>query len=380
MDAITILLCTIPLIVVIAILLIVLKTTTEGKGKIIAITISCTIGIILFASVLVPILSSSITQIDSFTTMNYDDYYPTYATESSGSVELINVNGESYAHAIDIGDGTLTYSNGSIKNITVTKSNLDVFMFLGQSNIAYWTSKTIDGVRYNHVDLQTVSPKIGLGNVYYYGRSYMPYDNNNDGTNNDIYDMNDSLTGLPKVGNLDYSFASAWALKNHVKTLIVNCGWSGTAISHYVPDGYVYDHAKLGWNDAISKIDTDHFNFTIKGYVFCQGEGDSGTSVTTYKTRFMSMHNAIIGNDSDNVFSDNPPTVCYLDLPRTAVAENPVIAQLELAKNYDSIVIGTEIANTFTIQNQKLMLDNLHYTQIGQNSIAKDLVKNMKGI
>lgn len=371
-----IILAIIPVLIILVLIGVMFKNGKIDNKTILSIVIC----VIIVVVVLIPIVGNVEPENDypSELDMRYDDYYPISSVDSvSGAVEIISGNNTDYIHANGIGQGQVILKNGKSISITVSKATLDVFLFVGQSNIAYWEGKSIDGTYYLRSNPAEVTPTVGLGNIYYYGSSNRPFLHTDTNlTAMGIYDMDKVTTDTPKIGGLDYPFASGWAKETGNKCLVINCGWSGSAIQGYIPGGQVYEHIKSGYNDAISKIDQTGFNIVIKGYVFCQGEANTTTSISTYKSWFMQMHDALTGVD-DSDFSEYDLPVCYIDLVRTAKGGNSVTAQKELCIENDNVIMGTSIANTFTISNGLLLPDDLHYSQKGQNVIAKKLISTI---
>lgn len=355
----------IPIILIAAIISIWKVKNGTATPKIIGVTIA----VILLGALLVPALDLLDDGSDA-TSVHYDDYFETDAVDASGSLELVEIGGTQYAHAETLGNGVLSFSDGTSESYAVSKAKLDVFLFMGQSNIAYWTGKYMDGTYYDHAIPEDVTPTITPGNAYYYGSDSSPY--TPDLTNLSelgIKDMVDLDTGKNKVGSLDGSFASGYCQATGNKCLVINCGWSGKSITSFVQGGAVYNHAKQGYNDALSKIDAN-FNTEIKGYVFCQGEADILMDSDTYKADFMEMHTLL----TTGSFSDTHLPICYIDLIREYCGGNAYGVQLALPDEISTVKMASTIADTFSIDGGTLMVDNLHYTQEGQNLIAAELV------
>lgn len=356
----------IPIVLIAALFAVIrIRSSNEIPKKTIAVMVVVT----LLAVLLIPAIEL-IDDGSSSRDWQYDDYIETEAVSASGALELVEIGGTKYAHAKTIGDGVLSFSDGSEESYDIVKAKLDVFLFMGQSNIAYWTGKYIDGTYYDHAIPGEVDPIPSPGQAYYYGSDSSPY--TPDLTNLSelgIHDMVDLTTGLNTVGSLDGSFASGYATETGNKCLVINCGWSGKSITSFVQGGAVYNHAKQGYNDAMSKID-DNFVASVKGYVFCQGEADRLMDPDTYKADFIQMHTLL----TDGSFSSNRLPVCYIDLIREYWGGNAYQAQIALADELSNVKMASTISSTFSIDGGTLMVDNLHYTQKGQNLIAEELV------
>ena len=122
------------------------------------------------------------------------------------------------------------------------------------------------------------------------------------------------------------------------------------------------------WTDAISKIDTDNFNVSIKSYLWIQGESDANLSVSAYCGAFVKMNDALTDPNGDFKLKS-----AIFSQVRKASSENAAEAQAYLVTVWPNVYMGTEIAQTFTEANGLLRDDDLHYTQAGYNKIGVDL-------
>lgn len=335
------------------------------KGFSAAKIVTVTVAIIIIAAA-VPFISggeeaaptSQITQID---TMYYDDYIPCKSTLTvdSGNIEIVSFGNKTFAHANGLGEATIT-QDGTQNTISILKAPLDVFMIAGQSNAEH-------GI-YNRVDAE---PKGMLGTTYYYGSPsrVITYSSSYNVNNYGIYDMV-GTGAYPIAANVDLPFSATYYKITGHKTLVVNTGVAGSPVLDWIPGGDCYNYAKAIFNDAINKIDTDNYDVTVKSYIWLQGEADSGTSVSTYKTRFLSMHNSLMGDDPDNVFSSTPFDGCLISKVRATNGVNSSKAELELVKAYDTIYLATDLSDSFTKANGLMLGDNVHYSQLGDNLIG----------
>ena len=139
---------------------------------------------------------------------------------------------------------------------------------------------------------------------------------------------------------------------------------------------YIYDQQLL--DDAIGRVNQDHYNVYIRDYFWIQGEADSSLPVSTYKDCFTEWNTAITSDSTfyesmNNWTSGNYFKNCYISLIPSQYA-NSYQAQIDLAETIDNVHISTKIANTFTIENGMLSSgDGVHYTQKGDNEIGKYL-------
>ena len=338
-------------IIIIAILLAVIWGV-KSDNKLIPSIVLAAVGIILIGSLLVPALDEM--DREAPRGWQYDDYQKCSSDcVASGALEVVSLGGTYYVHASDIGDGSYT-DYGKTHDVTVSKADLDVYMLAGQSNAAY-----------AFYDSDAASPRPLPGTAYYYGTSTTPAQSWN-GTTDDygIYSMVDS-DGDMYIGNIEAPFAATYYERTGNKVLIVNTAISGTKIGLFVPGQSGYTYMEDCWTDALSKIDTDHFNVLIKSYLWIQGESDSATAVNAYCGSFVSMNEAL--TDPDGNFKLKSAIISQV---RSASSANAAEAQAYLTSVWPGIYMGTEIAQTFTVANGLLRDDDLHYTQAGYNKVG----------
>lgn len=320
-----------------------------------------------------PIFVQSKSRIDE-SVMYYDDYVEiTKLTEESpnltissaaGALEIITVGGIGYLHACDVGDGVITYSDGTEETIIVKKAQLDVFLILGQSNAMY---------RYSS-DPSTASPVPPLGTAYYYGTPDDPVSNIfYDCSVNDyrMHSMTES-TNVAHIGNIEAPFAATYNKRTGHKVLTINGAIGGAPISTYLSGGLSYDYAQTVFSDALLTIDTAHYDFTVRSYIWIQGESDSDTDVETYKRSFMEIHRSLLGI-GDIKFSPHNFNYGFISKVRSAEGVNSSIAQVQLAKECKTIHLASTASDSFSIDDETMLNDNLHYSQKGDNVIGAEL-------
>lgn len=348
----------IPVVVIIAILIYVVKASTENNGKNfnVGIIIMAAVSIVIVGSLLAPIVNET----TEVTTLQYDDYFETSATTASGSLELVDIDGTTYAHAKSLGEATLV-TPGGIRNYNVEKADLDVWLLTGQSNAAYF--------RY---DSTTATPIPSLGTSYYYGTDSAPITYTTfDPDDYDIYDMISTTTGEAKIGNIELPFAGQYQTLGDHKVLVINGALSGAPIEKFVPNAEVYEYMVDVFADAMSKIDETYYNIYTKGTIWAQGESNSSTPVDQYKMYFMEMYNAVSGQDQAHVFNaDYDLPLCMIVQTREANSTNAPTAQEELAAETDGIYLATDVTQTFTVENGLMNSDDEHYSQLGDNMIG----------
>lgn len=344
------LLALIPLTLV-AILLYLVKT--ENKIGPIHVIGAC-IGIICVSGILSPIVFDSDVEIINYelpSTIYYDDYIEVSdSTTASGSIEIIQSNGTTYAHAKDVGIGKI----GNCK-YTVEPAPLDVFLFIGQSNAANWAGS-------NNLYADPIPAR---GSSYYFGTPAHQA-NQNLGVDISDYNMLSMTTGSgdSRVGGIDGPFAAEYYTLTGHKSYIINGAIGGTSITTWTPGSTSYEYAAELFDAAWNAIDLTHFVPCIASYVWIQGEADYRMESETYANYFLTMHETLINGDFTTAGNFE-----YALISVTRY-ENPTTAQEDLAATYDSIKIASRLAETFSIDAGTLMSDGVHYTQTGRNMLG----------
>lgn len=317
-------------------------------------TVTAIVSICLVVGAFVPIL----TALDTPKDIEYDDYIELHSTVSdiTGSLELIEKDGIKYAHAKELGSGTIYYTNGMIDEYVVNKANLDVFLFAGQSNIAYRWYPEKDTIN-------PPNPVCSIGTAYYFGTS-VPYHTGIELNECSIHD----ITEYSGIGRLEMPFSAEYYKLTGHKVLTINSAVGGKSVTNYQPGATMYVRTVDAWELALSMVDRSVFNVSIGGLIWCQGEADTYETIDWYKTRFNAMFDAF-------KTLDEPITKCYIDLIRPIRGMNSYLAQIELSEENDDIYLATDISSTFTIENGCLFYDDVHYTQKGQNLIGVALAK-----
>lgn len=334
--------------------------------RITGVIISLTISALLVVTLFIPTVTN--VRVDATEGWQYDDYnLISGAVSASGALELLNVGSVEYVHAKDVGEGSITYSDGHTDTVDVKKAQIDVVMMYGQSNAAYR----------NPVPSQA-SPIPKLGTAYYYGlsdRAGALSSENSTGMNLQnctMYDMINSDTGELRIGDKGPAFAATYYASTHTKVYWINCAIGGQPISTFMPNAWGWNYAETVLQNAISELDEEYFEVFFQGYMWIQGEGNATTPVSAYKSSFLTMHSAILNGELGYRFN-----VCILSKVREVNAPNPSIAEIDLAEENATIIMATEIADTFTVANGLIGSDELHYSQMGNNLIGTALGESM---
>lgn len=364
------LLLTLPILLIVAVILLIVRTHDLTSKQIVGLILTAVIAVILIVIVLVPVLDSS-DDVRTDNTLYYDDYIQSPATSADGSLELITINSVQYAHAVGVGSGTLTYSDGTVATIDVQKAHLDVFLIMGQSNSAYF-----------HAEPDLADPTPTLGTAYFYGVEGHPLFTSNDTceaiTDYDAYftgcgmnSMNAS-DGLVKTGNFETPFSARWHDLTGHKVYSINTGVTAMPIQGLQPGKYGYTYAQQMFTRAMDAIDTSHYEVSFVSCIWAQGEGNAAMTVSTYKSNFLTIYHSLRGDSPP--FSDVSTIKDMIIIQTNAeYAANPAQAQAELARDYAHIIMGTTVSQTFTIANGMLADDGVHYTQLADNKIGVEL-------
>lgn len=331
--------------------------------KTIKIIVGIVLTVILLGSLFVPLLDSY-TPNESPKGWVYDDYKVAENVASvSGALEIVEIDGTDYLHASDVGTATITYSGGDTESITVSKAPLDLIFMYGQSNAAYRNAVPSEA-----------NPIPKLGTAYYYGledRSGPTAAENNTGMDLDDCDFWTMLDddGVCRIGDKAPSFSATYYEITGHKVYWV-CGAVGNkGMSQFLPTtGFMWTYGKDVLTNAIALVDLDKFDLNVSYYLWCQGEANASSSVSSYKTQYLTMHNAILNGGLGHTFLGG-----FISIVRDANGGNAAIAQRELCEEVSTIHLGADIANTFTVANGMMGSDDLHYSQKGNNAIGKTL-------
>lgn len=331
--------------------------------KLIPMAMGATIAIILLGALLVPL-------IDESTPDTYDSgwYYDDYkvaedVTSVSGAMELVTVDDTEYIHANSVGDATITYTDGHTDSVEVSKAPLDLIFMYGQSNAAY-----------RNADPDTADPVPELGTAYYYGledRSGPTADENSTGMDLDecaFWTMLDD-DGTLRIGDKAPAFSATYNELTGHKVYWV-CGAIGNkSMSTFLPTtGFMWIYGQSVLTAAIDLVDTDLFDLNVNYYLWCQGEANATSEVSSYKSQFLTMHEAMLDGDMGVAFEG-----CFISVVRDANAGNASVAQRELIEENSTIHLGADITEDFTVDNGLMGSDDLHYSQLGNNLIGQTL-------
>lgn len=319
------------------------------QKKIIGILTLVIVGVLLIG-----VLSAFLTN-DDEREWYFDDYVSVSDNISlaSGSLEILNIDGKRYLHAHSVGSGYYV-DDGKKIDVYVKKAKLDVYMLAGQSNATY-----------SNPDLSVaVKPMIGTG--YYYGTQTTPTVRiDYDPSICQMYDLIDP-SGSLRVGDKAPAFVKTYYEKTGHKVFFITAGISGESIENFQPySSSVWLHMDSVLTNALKSVDKNQFDVSVMGYFWLQGESNPGATPEYYESKFLSMHNAILKGDLGEKFSK-----CFIAKVRYVTGKNVSATQLNLAEEYNSIVMAVPNTDLFTVENGLMNQDNIHYSQLGNNELG----------
>lgn len=323
-------------------------------NKIVGLVIAAFISIVLVASVIVPYTTHETQK----TGWEYDDYVESDAVSASGALELVTVGSKQYLHASGVGEGTVTYSDNSTETVTVEKAKLKMLFIMGQSNGMYLT---------DYVDLSTAAPVPGLGEGYYYGTDSAPIAQTYTAADCAMHAINDGSGAV--VGDLWPSLAATYTNDTGIKTYVVSACWGGKSIDEFEPEnGEIWQYSEQVLADSMAAVNSSYYDLILDSYIWIQGEADDKMQTSVYIEKFKEMNTAILsgGLGVDTIER------CFISKVRAERAPTISAAQEKLADTVSSVIMATEIADTFTYSNG-YRADYSHYTQAGDNLVGAAL-------
>ena len=325
--------------------------------------------------------------------LEYGDYVAvstskieTKADSNQSVVDIVEINGINYIHAIGVGDAEVTF-DGEAKNITVKKAKINFVLVSGQSNAhgGYGLSGTVH--------------EPDRGNGFYY-----------DGSN--LIDLTDYRSTVKGSIGWYHALAAEWYSLTGEKTVIIKYCKPGESITSWASfDGVATSYTTSTIARAITGCieviqDSENMELVRTGYYWLQGEDDAYLSSTArpyptakqYATAYMAMHEKFV----------DALTVDGLDAPYGGIfacrTRNDIInynaieycsvrvAQQYVANKYDDIYMCSVIADGWTSADINYTsktgvtvktngadagANNIHYNQIGYNILGMDAADNM---
>lgn len=321
------------------------------------------VGLILGVLVLVVVGTTALQILNETTPVSpeweFDDYRVVPgAVSASGALELVQTHLGETVHARDVGTGTITHGDGTIEEVTVSRALLDVFLITGQSNSAYYQA-----------DPAQADPLPRIGEAYAWATATGSYGHNYPGPYS-VRPVVDPETGSANIGDKCPSFCSEVNGITGNKVLWICGGWGGVSIDTFNPDGgAAWTYTKETVDSALAAIDDKLFEVNPCSFIWIQGETDRTMAVDVYERKLLDIVDAITHGELGWTFDH-----CFISLITEFHGGNARQAQIDAAEaNPGRITIATEVANTFTEENGLMSSDGIHYSQLGDNIVGRDL-------
>ena len=333
--------------------------------RLVSVIVAIIVGILFLGGVIVPgVQSMDFGEThDEGLTMQFDEYLPDPTVkEVTGPLETVVIDGISYVHATDLGDGTLLRYDGTEEPITVTKGKLDLFYMWGQSNAAYYGDPQPD----------EASPRPAPGQAYFWGLYYSKADpptyayavHSSTPWNQDYIDkcrMYDCWQdGQMVIGNLLPAFAAGYVAETGHRLYWVSAAVGGTSLELFQPGQSVYQYGQTVMHAALEQVDLDKWEITPVGLGWWHGSADDKKPPQQYVDLFMGMFEAVkdggLGIPIDH---------CYLSLTRST--GNPYKAHMLLGERADVTIVEDIVREFPAEEDDPSYYANNHYSQKGYN-------------
>lgn len=296
--------------------------------------------------------------------LQYDDRYrfmpKTISAKefSSSNPEIAEVDNYGNIRIVGVSENgaVITATDGKTEEkLTITrtiKAPLNIYLITGQSNASYYYAEpelaavTKPGTAYQYSEL--------IGGV-------------------EICSMN-AENGTMNRGNIEASLGKELYALTGEKVLMINAGVSGKKIETFVPlQGKSYQYISKVWEIVQSHINDEefqaHYEPRLRSYIWAQGESDKNTDVGLYKSKYMKLHEMLIGPEYGFNYG-------FIIKVRDIFAK-PSQAQEELASENMNIAIATRSSDYFSVANGKMRFDDLHYSQIGDNLLGDETARTI---
>lgn len=257
--------------------------------------------------------------------------------------------------------------HGPIWGRYLMKDKIDLFLFVGQSNMAgrgdaEIAEKPIEGAAY---EFRAVSDDRRL---YPLQEPFGKFENREDGINDrwgSIY---------AKSGDLVSAFTNMWFKRTGTSIVGVSASKGGSSIKEWIP-GTKYHQDMLSRLDrAVSFLQHDNIEIGHVYALFCQGEtdGDLKTDKDQYKAMFKEFLSSLKEHGIEKIFVILIGK-CNIEGKYDSYDEIRK-AQEELSKENEDVVIVSRLLETFL--EKGLMKDEFHYFQKGYDIVGRDAAQN----
>lgn len=228
---------------------------------------------------------------------------------------------------------------------------IDVFLLVGQSNAR------------------------GLGNA---NESEIPNENCFEYLeNNEIINMRYILEKSEGSGTIAPSFSNRWNQLTGNKVCFVHEAKDGSRIKNWNHDSNRFlDHAIDKFNKCIEKLNKE-YEVVNKYAIWIQGESDAkyGTDDLYYKENLKSIANRL--KNECNIEKMFVSLIGYwLGKEEYFIRTRRIAAAQEVACN-ECDVLSVASKRAMTYHDDKLVIDDVHYSQEGLNILGKDLSNNI---
>lgn len=246
--------------------------------------------------------------------------------------------------------------------IGVPSKTVDLFIFMGQSNMAgrgetneTWTETApiiIDGAGY---EFRAISDNTKL---YPIVEPFGVNENKSNGIND----------GNMKTGSMVTAFANAYYSICKTPIIGVSASKGGSSISEWQPDGAYLTDAIQRLNNCVSFLESNGYTIRHKYMLWCQGEtdGDYETSKENYISMFNNMVTKMLGSGIEKLFMVRIGNAnISSDLNRYT---DMIQWQTEISQTNENVVmVSTDFAG---MRDRGLMKDDFHYYQAGYNEVG----------
>lgn len=244
---------------------------------------------------------------------------------------------------------------------------VDLFMFMGQSNMA--GRGIIDA---NHPQPAPIVPS-GVGYEYRAVSSpdqLTPLMEPFGRTEDRIGGIDDKQM---KTGSMVSFFVNAYYQKTHIPVVGVSAAKGGSKIDEWQPGGVYLSDTIDRMQSAIRYLQRNNFQIRHKCMLWCQGEsdGDIAKPGTHYKKDFIRMFSAMQAEGIEHCFLVR--IGCYNGEDEIDYQEIQD-AQEQLAQENSNITIVSR--NFATMKKRGWMKDSFHYFQCAYNEVGVEAGKN----
>ena len=240
------------------------------------------------------------------------------------------------------------------------KRIVDVFMFMGQSNMA--------GRGITNAEHPEKAPTIMSGAGYEY-RAIS--DDTKLSNIEEPFGKNENVSGAiddgqDKTGSMVTSFVNAYYANNgNIPVIAVSASQGGTLSSQWVANSAKLNDAINRLNKTIEFLNKNGYSIRHKYMVWCQGESDadSNYSKDTWTTNFKSMLTAMLSAGIEKCFMVRIGN-CNIEGSEDRY-KNMISWQTEMARTDRNVVMAS--CDFAGMKKRGLMKDQFHYFQEGYN-------------